>query len=539
MKKTLSLIALCLFAMIGQSQTDKAWTKVTDRGNLTPSKNTQRLSFPTEFSLYQFSPQSMRQALAAAPERLGKQPNGVVISLPNTNGGIESFEVFEASNFEPALQAQFPEIRSYVGRGITDTKAVLRMSLDQNGIQTMVFRTDKRNEFMEPYSADGSVYAVFNSSRNKGSLPFVCSTEDVAIANTAMTSNVAQQRSSHAELLTFRLAMSCNGEYSSYFGGTVAGALAAINASMTRVNGVFEMDFAIHMNLIANTTSVIYLNAATDPYTNMGAWNGQLQTTLTNVIGEANYDVGHMFGATGGGGNAGCIGCVCVNGQKGSGITSPADGIPMGDNFDIDYVAHELGHQFGGNHTFSNNVEGSGVNVEPGSGSTIMGYAGITSQDIAAHSDEYFVYASIKQVQDNMVNKTCPVRTDITHTAPAIDAGANYTIPKSTPFVLTGSGTASAGNLSYCWEQNDTATTQTGANSQASATKTGGPNWRSYDPVSTSSRYFPPLARVVINQLVTTFGLIKSEAVSSVARTLNFTLTGRDNYLGIGLTNTD
>ena len=82
-------------------------------------------------------------------------------------------------------------------------------------------------------------------------------------------------------------------------------------------------------------------------------WNAQLQSTLTSIIGEANYDIGHMFGASGGGGNAGCIGCVCVNGSKGSGITSPADGIPQGDNFDIDYVVHEVGHQLGANHTFS------------------------------------------------------------------------------------------------------------------------------------------------------------------------------------------
>jgi subtilisin-like proprotein convertase family protein len=539
MKKTLLLIAFSFCIHIGYSQTEKAWAKATAE-NVIPSKNTARMSFPKEFSLYQFSPETMRQALANAPERFGKQKSGVVISLPNTAGAIENFEVFEASNFEPALQAQFPDIRSYVGRGITDKRAVLRMSVDPRGIQTMVFRTDKRNEFMEPYSEDGSIYAVFNSSRNKGSLPFTCSTQDVAVAHSPELLNAATQRTSSAELLTFRLAMSCNGEYTTYFGGTVAGALAGINASLTRVNGVFEMDFAIHMNLIANTTAVIYTNASTDPYTTMGAWNGQLQNTLTANIGEANYDIGHMFGATGGGGNAGCIGCVCVNGQKGSGITSPADGIPMGDNFDIDYVAHEMGHQFGGNHTFSNNVEGTGVNVEPGSGSTIMGYAGITSQDIAAHSDDYFVYASIKQVQDNMVGKTCPIRTQLENTAPVMNAGANYTIPKSTPFVLTGSGTdADGAALTYCWEQNDTATNQTGANSQASATKTGGPNWRSYDPVSNGTRYFPPLARVVINQLTSVFGTIKTEAVSSVARTLNFTLTGRDNVLGVGLTNTD
>jgi hypothetical protein len=114
----------------------------------------------------------------------------------------------------------------------------------------------------------------------------------------------------------------------------------------------------------------------------MSNWNAQLQSTLTNVIGEANYDNGHMFGASGGGGNAGCIGCVCVNGSKGSGITSPADGIPQGDNFDIDYVVHEVGHQLGANHTFSMSLEGTGQNKEVGSGITIMVTPDITSQDV-------------------------------------------------------------------------------------------------------------------------------------------------------------
>ncbi|HLA55444.1 MAG TPA: zinc-dependent metalloprotease family protein [Flavobacterium sp.] len=543
MKKTLLLIVFSIFAInFGYAQTEKAWGAATSN-NVNASKDAQRQSFPSVFTLMQSNPQLIREALANAPQRLSAKKSGTIITMPNAAGGTERFEVFEASNFEPALQAQFPEIRSYAGTGVDDKLATIRMSIDPSGIQAMVFRTDKRNEFIEPYSADGKVYAIYNSDRQKGKLPFVCSTDDKMIAQTAERT-AAARLSNSSELLTFRLALSCNGEYTAYFGGTIPGALAAFNATMTRVNGVFEKDFSIHMNIIANTTSVIYTNAATDPYTNLNSWNGQLQAALTATIGEANYDIGHMFGATGGGGNAGCIGCVCVDGQKGSGITSPADGVPMGDNFDIDYVAHEMGHQFGGNHTFSNSVEGSGVNVEPGSGSTIMGYAGITPQDIQAHSDDYFVYASIKQVQDNMVGKTCPVRTPLSNVAPVMDAGKDYTIPKSTPFVITGSGTDGNGDpLTYCWEENDSATTQTGTNSQASATKTGGPNWRSYDPVSTPTRYFPPLARVVANQLTTTFldgaVTIKTEAVSSVARTLNFTLTGRDNVAGIGQTGTD
>jgi hypothetical protein len=439
MKKYYLLVCLISATVFAQQAT--SWTKV-EAITTAQSKNTMRESFPKNYELFAAPIAAMKLALQAAPNRMVSTQSNVVISVPNTQGTIEHFRVFEYSNFTPELQARFPGIRSYIGVGVEDAMAQIRFSMDQNGFQAMVFRVGKRNEFIEPFSADGSVYAVFESSREKGKLPFVCSTIDTQVATDLAGKTTL---SSSGELLTFRLALSCNAEYTTYFGGTIAGALAGMNATMTRVNGVFEKDLAIHMNMIDNT-AIIFTNVATDPYTTMGQWNGQLQTTLTNVVGEANYDVGHMFGASGGGGNAGCIGCVCVNGQKGSGITSPADAIPEGDTFDIDYVVHELGHQFGGNHSFSNSVEGTGVNVEPGSGSTIMGYAGITSQDVQPHSDDYFVYANVKQIQDNMVGKTCPVRTTLTNVAPVVNAGADYTIPKSTPFILDGTATDANGD---------------------------------------------------------------------------------------------
>ncbi|MFY8213705.1 MAG: reprolysin-like metallopeptidase, partial [Flavobacterium sp.] len=295
-------LIICLFSASIFAQQATTWTKV-EAITSAQSKNTLRESFPKSYALFAAPVASMKLALQAAPNKMEASQSNVIISVPNTQGSIEHFRVFEYSNFSPELQARFPEIRSYIGVGIEDPVAQIRFSMDQNGFQAMVFRVGKRNEFIEHFSADGSVYAVFESSREKGKLPFVCSTIDTQIA-TDLAGRTTQ--SSSGELLTFRLALSCNAEYTTYFGGTVEGALAAMNATMTRVNGVFEKDLAIHMNLVDNTT-IIYTNATTDPYTTMGQWNGQLQTTLTNVVGESNYDVGHMFGATGGGGNAGCI----------------------------------------------------------------------------------------------------------------------------------------------------------------------------------------------------------------------------------------
>ncbi|RZM14432.1 MAG: peptidase, partial [Pedobacter sp.] len=363
--------------------------------------------------------------------------------------------------------------------------------------------------------------------------------------NRIANSGVAQR--SGGDLKTMRLAQSCNAEYANYFGATSASqvslVLAAFNATLTRCNGVYEKDLALHLNLVAASTSVIYYNPSTDPYsTTLSSWNLSLQQALTANVGSGNYDIGHMFGASGGGGNAGCIGCVCVNPAnnnslaKGAGITSPADGIPQGDNFDIDYVVHEVGHQLGANHTFSYANESTGVNKEVGSGITIMGYAGITAYDVAAHSIEFYHQASIAQIQANLATKTCPVTTSIAgaNATPVVNAVSNYTIPISTPFALTGSASDADGDaLTYSWEQNDNSTV-TGANSKASPTKTTGPNWISFRPTTSPTRLFPQLSTILAGGLTT--GPLAGgdagttiEALSSVSRTLNFRLTVRDN----------
>ncbi len=536
----LTLLAV-MITTIAFSQVDYWSANTESRSAIATDKAVARLTYPKEFKLFNLNAAPLRQVLFSIVDAQSKQ--STIITLPNAAGNFEQFEVFEASNFEPELQARFHEIRAFSGRGITDKFATLKLSISPQGIQTMVFRTDRANEFIEPYSQDHRVYSVYSSHRDKGQLPWTCSTEDKQISNSINSSlnpELLATGSSGGTIKTFRLAQSCNAEYSNWFGATSSAqvnlVLAAFNATLTRCNGVYEKDLALHLNLIPQTTNVIYYNPATDPYSkNISSWNNQLQSTLTSVIGEANYDIGHMFGASGGGGNAGCIGCVCVNGSKGRGITSPADGIPQGDNFDIDYVAHEVGHQLGGNHTFSMSLEGTGVNKEVGSGITIMGYAGITSQDVAPHSIDIFHEASIAQIQANIANKTCPVTVVMTaNHAPVPGAVNNYTIPISTPFALTASATDQENDaLTYCWEQNDNSTT-TGSASVASPTKSTGPNWLSFPATPSGTRLFPRLSTILAGSNVT--GPLPGgdaganiEALSSVSRTLNFRVTVRDN----------
>jgi len=492
-------------------------------------------------SFYTVDVDAIRTQLTSA-QPTGKGSKPVIISVPTLGGKIEKFAVYSLPVVVQSLADKY-QLGSYVGTGVDDPEKYIRFSVAPNDFQSMIIKNGVY-EFVEPQNKEKTVYGVHpktnKTSGANGS--WLCESTEPALSKKQIDKLASEStfandskdfsKSSDQKYRTMRLAMSVNGEYTTFHGGTVAGALTAINATLTRCNGIFENDFALHL-ILQDFPDVIYTNASTDPYgTSLSGWNQQLQTTLTNNVGNDNYDIGHMFGASGGGGNAGCIGCVCINPTtstplgKGSGITSPADGIPQGDNFDIDYVAHEIGHQLGGNHTFSMSLEGTGQNVEPGSGSSIMGYAGITgATDLQDHSDPYFHINSIIQIQNNLTSKTCDIETPITNQPPTIVAMANVTIPKSTAFVLTAQATDPEGNpITYGWDQTDSATTPTTIANLGN--NTNGPTFRSWNPTTSPTRYFPKLETVLAGNLKSTTDW---EAVSTVARTTNFKVTVRDN----------
>jgi subtilisin-like proprotein convertase family protein len=537
--KLLILLFSLLFSVAMNGQSKKEWSFFSSNESISVSKTVQRSDFPQDFLLFNLDLESIKQKLYTAEDRFAINAKGAIIEIPNSQGKLEKFKMYEASNFDPALQVQFPDIRAYVGQGIDNVNAQIRLSISPEGISTMTFKADAPTEYIEVYSADKKVYAVYNRDAKRMKKPFTCSTPDEKLEQDLIDRTSSMERSSNPILRTFKLAMSVTGEYSAFHGGTIPLVLAAVNTTLTRCNGVYEKDLAIHLNLVNNTT-ILYLDAVTDPYGDTDTnYNSELQTTLTSIVGDANYDIGHLMSAIGNNGNAGCIGCICVNGSKGSGFTTSTS--PVGDNFDIDFVVHEMGHQFGANHSFSFSTENNSVNYEPGSGVTIMGYAGITSYDVAAHSIDTYHAGNIAQIQTNMTGKTCDVETAITHGTPVVTVGANYTIPKSTPFVLTGSATdtGGTGSITYQWEQYDdaTATAQLTTGSPASETKTAGPNFRSYLPTTTGTRYFPVMESTLAGSKTTTGKSIIVEALSSVARTLNFRLTARDNALNGGQTN--
>ncbi|MBS1550772.1 MAG: T9SS type A sorting domain-containing protein [Bacteroidetes bacterium] len=458
-----------------------------------------------------------------------------IFELPMPYGGMSKFSLTEYSMMEPALADKFPDIKTYSIKGIDDPYATGKLDITMHGFHAMILSA-RGDYFIDPYSKDeNEIYISYFKKDFMTNKTFECSFDPEVNDNNPGPVKVNGEITSGTQLRTYRLACASTGEYTTYHGGTVALGLAAIVTTINRVNGVYEKDFSARMVLIGNNDLIVYTNSSTDPYTNNNGSTmlGQNQTTLDNVIGTANYDFGHVV-STGGGGVAN-LRVICVNGQKARGVTG--SGAPIGDPFDIDYVAHEMGHQFGGNHSFNSTTSSCGggnrngsTAWEPGSASTIMGYAGICgSSNLQNNSDAYFHSGNFTEMASFIQygsGSVCPVTTATGNTPPVVTVPAGgFTIPIRTPFALTGSATdaENQNSLTYCWEEMDLGPAGVPNNPTGNA-----PIFRSFKPDTVPTRTFPKLSNLLNN--TQTIG----ELLPTYTRTLSFRLTVRDNSVAGG-----
>ena len=501
---------------------------------------------------------------AAPPEFVAPiETAGIEVALPLPAGGFGRFLVLESRIMEEGLAKRYPELRTYVLQGIDDPTATGRADLTPRGFRAIVF-SGRGQFFIDPYWSEGDTVHISYYKRNyvmpgKAS-SFSCGVVDLPIDRAKILENASQaaaQRPTGANLRIYRLALGCTAEYSAAVSGTSPGTvpptLAAMVTSVNRVSAIYERDLSIRLVLVANTDSLIFTNPATQPYTNSnsGSLLTQNQTQCDTLIGTANYDIGHVF-STAGGGLAG-LGVVCRAGQKARGETGTS--VPLGDPYDVDYVAHEMGHQFGANHTF-NGTTGScaGTNrnattaYEPGSGTTIMAYASICApQDLAPHSDDYFHSVSYDEIDAYTTtgSGTCATSTATGNAVPVIAALTNVSIPSQTPFALTASATDGNGDtLTYCWEEFDLGTgaaATTGQDPTAAPRDDGSsPIFRTYDPSPSAVRYFPSLTYILNNAnippaVIATYAT--GETLPTTTRTMTFRVTVRDNRVGGGGSN--
>ena len=475
----------------------------------------------------------LRAAFATAPPETRVSAQPLVLTLPLPDGTNTQFRVVETTVMEPALAARYPGIRTYTGVGVSDPTATVRLDLTPQGFHAQVLSAATGSFYIDPATRTDTQHYLSFWRRTMPNQEFSCGVESPsATGQRAATSTGTGLRTSGPQLRTLRLALAATGEYTAYHGGTVAAGLAAMVTAVNRVTGVYEKELDVRLILVNNTDLLIYTDPNTDPYTNNNGSTmlGQNQTNITSLIGAANYDIGHVF-STGGGGVAG-LGVICRDAQKSRGVTGLT--APVGDAFYIDYVAHEMGHQFGGNHTFNSSLGscagGNRSNLhayEPGSGSTIMAYAGICGADnLQPNSDPYFHVESYEEIQTVLAATTCGTTTTTGNTPPTVTLPAGgKVLPISTPFKLTASGADADGDvLTYDWEEYDRATAATLATAQAAGVAV--PLFRSFSPTTSPTRYFPRLNDLLTN----TSSLV--ERLPTVTRPLTFRVTLRDEHVG-------
>ncbi len=469
----------------------------------------------------------LQQAPMESPD--GLHGGGLLLHLPTPDGGEEAFRVFQAPIMARGLARQFPQIKTFNGFSTKDARRYLRMDLTPKGFHAMVMAGEE-TYFIDPLYHDdrqSSLHQAYFKADYASAEAFVCEVEGHHQLGRA--GGRTQAAVVGEELRVYRLAVAATGEYTQYHGGTVEDAMAAIVTTMNRVNGVYETDISARMMLIDSNQLIVYTDAGADPYSgSSGNHLGQNQTNLDAVIGNDNYDIGHVFHQAGGGGVA-FLRSLCNPNNKARGFTSQSN--PVADPFDIDYVAHEIGHQFGANHTQNNNCNRvQETAMEPGSASTIMGYAGICAPNLQNNSDAYFHAVSQEEMIDHTVfggANGCAEKLPTGNTPPVVEAGENgLFLPVLTPFELTGTATDLEGDsLTFCWEQYDV-----GPSAPPNQPQGNSPIFRSFFPTADSTRVFPRLQDLVNS--TTTIG----EHLPDYNRGLRFRLTVRDNHgFGTGI----
>lgn len=489
----------------------------------------QGLVVPDRFRAVRFDIERVRALLAQAPmERAGGVP--VELKLPMPDGTRVRVALFESPIMAPGLASRFPQIKTYAGQGIDDLTISIRLDVTPAGVGA-IMRTRQGAVRIDSYSREDATVAAVSWWRDMARAPWSC---ELVEEPGALGGPGRYEGRSDVSLRIFRLAVSTTGEYTQHHGGSVASGLAAIVTTVNRVNAIFENDHALRFIVTEGNDQIIFIDPVTDPFSNQSPLTDMVanQGLLDTVLGSAGYDVGHVFG-TSGSGSAGGVGTACVDGVKGKGFSGINP--PAGDAFAVDYVAHELGHQLGARHTF-NNCRGSAgddpsICHEPGSGSTVMGYAGICgATNLQFMSDPYFHATNIEQVRDFIESgdgSSCAAVVALSNRAPLVSAGQDWIVPRGTLFTLTAEASDPDGDgLFYAWEQRDG-----GAPASLPLLDTGsGPLFRSFAPVSSPSRTFPRLEEVLEGTLAI------GESYPTTDRVMNFRVTARDNRAGGGAT---
>jgi trimeric autotransporter adhesin len=504
-----------------QIDEDDLWTKISTP-NITKSLKISQEFLPKSFDLYQLDLAKLKEKLERTPKR-GEisVASNIILPFPNGSGIFENFQILEASAMEDDLQEKYPEIRSYVGKGVNGSKSIIRLSVTPFGISCILLNSESGTIYIEPYSKDGLSYMVYSEKDlPEPEIQFECDVIDEMPIENSLKSLNASTNISDGILRKYRLALTCTAEFSqivltqqgisptSTIDVKKAAILSYLNDLLAKVNAVFERDVSLTLVLVASNAEIIFLDSEKDGLTNEDMYKLIIEniSICDSLIGNPNYDLGHVLYTNPAGGLAG-LNSVC-NKYKAMGVSY---------GFRITTILHEMGHQFGAGHTYNNcynfNISPES-SVEIGCGNSIMSYGG--NQTIP-----FFHSISIEEIRNSMNFSTCATLITTQNAVPTANAGIDYIIPKSTPFILKGDGTdIDQSELTFNWEQIDPEVTPAPPSSFAKF----GPVFKFVPPSTSPNRYFPELSTVISGNISSTW-----EVIPSVARKLNFSFIVRDN----------
>jgi len=518
------------------------WTPITKQA---VPENLEPTIVPAQYATFRLNFPQLQQALETAPmEDLTSQSlAGQQIALPMPDGRLVNFAIWETSVFHPNLAARYPNIRSYRGINLQDRTMAVRMALSTQGVH-LAFSSSEGQIYVDPYAGGNTEYylSYFTRDDKVTHNTTACGYDPSTIAAPFTPAELSQPQANinsaggPVELREFRLALGCSGEFAATHGGTVENVMESFNIAINRLNLIFEQNMATRFQIIDNVEPIIYLDASDDPYqdgTNGAQMLQEHAINLNILIGEDNFDLGHVFTGGCSGGLGGIAGGQICSEFKGAGVTCHASTNVIATTVEI--MAHEVGHQLSAGHTWngcppSAQQYAAGSAWEPGSGSTIMSYSGSCGVDnnVQNSSDEYFHGGTIDQMSNYIRNgfATCGTTTATANNLPdvSIPVSDGFHIPISTPFELNAIADDMDGDdITYCWEQRDV-----GPFGNLGEPELNAPLFRSFPPRTASDRIFPNINTIVSN------GNDRRETLPSYSRDLNFSCTVRDNNPLIG-----
>lgn len=499
---------------------------------------------PAVFKVYQLDKAKALYFLKHTPVEISKDN---ILSLPDPEGNFHDFEVFETPVLPPALQTQYPDIRTYTAVAVNDENTTAKITMSTLGINVVVYSLDA-TYFMTPANDTDDVhYLVFNKKDYpNGFAPIRCRANDEADIvggqiQLEQTKGGTKLKTNGENRRKFRCAVACTGEWANdvMTNPNVTDILSFITTVINGANGVFERELSVTLELVPQETSLIYLDPATDPYSgNNMALVSENQNNLDALLTSSGYDIGHLLANNGEG--LAVTGSICDEDYKGTAISESLWPSDFGE------VIHEMGHQMGSKHTFNSNqnfcsnVGYAPSAYEPGSGSTIMAYPMVCGIDnvLYANTDYYHVYSldNITTLINDPAIITCGNVLPGAASAVEIDtASQEFYIPLNTPFELTAPEAQFAdpnAGINYCWEQWDLG--NFGGFEFNAPTWTEGPSFQSFDPTTNRTRSFPKIDYLVDSQY-----MVIGERLSIVPRDLHFRLTARSLNDGWGTYNSN